>query len=158
MDVKKPIVLRKRYVPSETIDITGDELVLRNEDLLVTKWKPIKKRPDISGGMSFTFLKEGYKVSKFFGPSGEFKYWYCDIINVLYDEFNDKYTLVDLLLDVKMTPEGHVEVLDMDELAEALEKDIISKEEAVTSLRTLDRILRKVYAGKFPPELCLKEY
>ena len=53
--MKKPIILRKRYVPSEIIDITGDELLLRNENLLVTKWKPIKKRQDISGGMSFTF-------------------------------------------------------------------------------------------------------
>jgi len=49
-------------------------------------------------------LKEGYKASKFFGPSGEFKYWYCDIIKVLYDEDEDKYTLVDLLLDVKIMP------------------------------------------------------
>ena len=156
--MKKPIILRKRYVPSEIIDITGDELLLRNENLLVTKWKPIKKRQDISGGMSFTFLKEGYKVSKFFGASGEFKYWYCDIINVLYDEFNDKYTLVDLLLDVKIMPDGQVEVLDADELAEALENGIISKEEAITSLYTLDKILRMAYAGKFPPELCLKDY
>jgi len=51
-----------------------------------------------------------------------------------------------------------VEVLDADELAEALEKGIISKEEAITSLYTLDKILRMAYAGKFPPELCLKDY
>lgn len=156
--MKKPIILRKRYIPLETIDITGDELVLRNEDILITKWKPIKERQDISGGMSFTFLKEGYKVSKFFGASGEFKYWYCDIINILYEELQDKYTLVDLLLDVKIMPDGRVEVVDADELAEALEKSIISKEEATISLYTLDKILRMSYAGKFPPEVCLKDY
>lgn len=156
--MKKPIILRKRYIPDEVIDISGDELVFRSEDLLITKWNPIRKRPDISGGISFTFLKEGYKASKFFGPSGEFKYWYCDIIKVLYDEDEDKYTLVDLLLDVKIMPDGRVEVLDADELAEALKNNIISKEEACMCLSILDKILKMVYSGKFPPEICLKDY
>jgi len=156
--VKKPIIFRKRYIPSEIIDISGDELLLRDDNLLVTRWKPIKERQDISGGMSFTFLKEGYKVSKFFGASGEFKYWYCDIINVLYEELQDRYTLVDLLVDVKIMPDGQVEVLDLDELAEALEKNIITKEEAVKSLYTLNKILKMVYEGKFPPDLCQKAY
>ncbi len=156
--MKKPIILRKRYIPSEIIDISGDELLLRDDNLLVTRWKPIKERQDISGGMSFTFLKEGYKVSKFFGASGEFKYWYCDIINVLYEELQDRYTLVDLLVDVKIMPDGQVEVLDLDELAEALEKNIITKEEAGKSLYTLNKILKMVYEGKFPPDLCQKAY
>jgi len=39
--MKKPIILRKRYIPDEVIDISGDELVFRSEDLLITKWNPI---------------------------------------------------------------------------------------------------------------------
>ncbi len=154
--MKKPTVLRKRYIPFETVDISGDELISRSEDLLVTRWKPIKKRSDISGGMSYTFLKEGYKVSKFLGPSGEFKYWYCDIINVDYDEEADKYILTDLLLDVKIMPDGSVIVLDVEEVAEAMEKGIITTEEACTSLRILAKVLELAYAGKFPPTLCLE--
>lgn len=156
--MKKPIVLRKRYIPSEVIDITGDELILRNEELLVTKWKPIRERVDISEGISFTFLKEGYKVSKFFGPSGEFSYWYCDIINVLYDREKDKYTLVDLLLDVRIMPDGRVEVLDADELAEALKNNIITRDEACMSLNTLNKILMMAYRGQFLPDICQKDY
>lgn len=154
--MKKPTVFRKRYIPSEIVDISGDELVFRSEDLLVTRWKPIKSRSDISGGMSYTFLKEGYKVSKFLGPEGEFKYWYCDIINVDYDEEADKYVLTDLLLDVKIMPDGSVIVLDVDEVAEAMEKGIISKEEACTSLRILAKILDMAYSGNFPPPICLE--
>jgi len=154
--MKKPTVFRKRYIPSEIVDISGDELVFRSEDLLVTRWKPIKNRSDISGGMSYTFLKEGYKVSKFLGPEGEFKYWYCDIINVDYDEETDKYVLTDLLLDVKIMPDGSVLVLDVDEVAEAMEKGIISKEEACTSLRILAKILEMAYSGNFPPPVCLE--
>lgn len=154
--MKKPIVLRKRYIPFETVDISGDELISRSEELLVTRWKPIKSRADISGGVSYTFLKEGYKVSKFLGPSGEFKYWYCDIINVDYEEEADKYTLTDLLLDVKIMPDGAVIVLDVDEVAEAMEKGIIKNEEACTSLRILAKVLDMAYAGKFPPPGCLE--
>lgn len=154
--MKKPTVFRKRYIPSEIVDISGDELAFRSEDLLVTRWKPIKNRSDISGGMSYTFLKEGYKVSKFLGPEGEFKYWYCDIINVDYDEETDKYVLTDLLLDVKIMPDGSVLVLDVDEVAEAMEKGIISKEEACTSLRILAKILEMAYSGNFPPPVCLE--
>ncbi|MFZ5989451.1 MAG: DUF402 domain-containing protein [Bacillota bacterium] len=154
--MKKPIVYRKRYIPCEVIDITGDELLFRSDDFLVTRWKPIRERQDISGGVSYTFLKEGYKISKFLGPSGEFKYWYCDIINVEYDKEQDKYTLVDLILDVRIMPDESVEVLDADELSEALEKGIVTKEEACRSLVILDKILKMAYEGKFPPEVCFK--
>ncbi|TYQ17683.1 UNVERIFIED_CONTAM: hypothetical protein Cloal_0041 [Acetivibrio alkalicellulosi] len=152
--MKKPIIHRKRYIPDETIDITGDELVLRNDELLITKWKPIRERKDISRGISYTFLKEGYKISKFFGPDGNFIYWYCDIIDVKYDKSKDLYTLVDLLLDVKIMPEGNVQVLDADELSLALEKDIITKSEVCMSLKVLDKILKMNYEGQFPPEIC----
>lgn len=155
--MNKPTILRKRYIPFETVDISGDELILRNDELLVTRWKPIKKRSDVSYGVSYTFLKEGYKVSKFFGPEGEFKYWYCDIIDVDYDSSTDKYTLIDLLLDVKIMPDGCVIVMDSDELAEAIEKKIITIEEACTSLKILSKVLEMAYAGKFPPAECLKE-
>ncbi|OPZ93411.1 MAG: hypothetical protein BWY74_01139 [Firmicutes bacterium ADurb.Bin419] len=155
--MKKPTVLRKRYIPFETVDISGDELISRSDDLLITRWKPIKSRPDISGGMSYTFFKEGYKVSKFLGPSGEFKYWYCDIIDVDYDEEQDKYTLTDLLLDVKIMPDSSVIVMDADEVADALEKGIITTEEACRSFRILGKVLEMAYAGKFPPLICLEK-
>ncbi|MDQ2086663.1 DUF402 domain-containing protein [Herbivorax sp. ANBcel31] len=154
--MKKPKMYRKRYIPDEIVDITGDELVFRNEELLITKWKPIRKRDDISGGISYTFLKEGYKISKFFGPSGEFIYWYCDIIDVKYDSENDAYTFVDLLLDVKILPKGSVQVLDADELSLAIKEDIITKREMCMSLSILDKILKMAYLGEFPPEICLK--
>jgi len=55
--MKKPIILRKRYIPDEVIDISGDELVFRSEDLLITKWNPIRNGrifPEV-----FRYLFEG---------------------------------------------------------------------------------------------------
>jgi len=56
---------------------------------------------------------------------------------------------VDLLLDVKIMPDGRVEVLDADELAEALKNNIISKEEACMCLSILDKILKMAIAANF---------
>jgi predicted RNA-binding protein associated with RNAse of E/G family len=155
--MKKPSVFRKRFIPSETVDISGDELVFRDDDLVITKWKVIRPRVDIDRGISFAFLKEGYKISKFYDPQGKFVYWYCDIIDVEYDEKSDTYTLIDLLVDVKIMPDGSVRVLDIDEIADALEGNIITKELAIEAMRKLDRLLKIIYEGNFPPEVCRRE-
>ena len=41
-------IYRKRYIPNEIVDISSDEVLKCDEDMLVTKWLPIKKRPDIA--------------------------------------------------------------------------------------------------------------
>ena len=150
-------MFRKRFIPFETVDISGDELLFRSEELLITRWKAIKPRTDISGGISYTFLKDDFKVSRFYDALGNFAYWYCDVIGVEYDEKSDTFTIVDLLIDIKIMPDGTMRVVDTDELAEALDKGLISKEQACRSLRELDRVLKMIYEKNFPPSICLKE-
>lgn len=154
--MNKPTIFRKRYIPFETIDISGDEVVFKDEDMLVTRWKAIKPRNDISGGISWAFLQKGYKISRFYDGSGKFAYWYCDIIEIDYDKSTDKYTLIDLLVDIKVYPDGRVEILDADELADALEGKLISIEQASKSLRNMNDLLSIIYSGNFPPEECRK--
>ncbi len=155
--MKKPSIFRTRFIPFETVDISSDELLFRDDDILITRWKAIKPRADISGGISYTFLNEGIKISRFYDAEKKFAYWYCDIIDVQYDRDSDKYTLIDLLLDVKLMPDGTMKVLDADELAEALEEGLITQEQACRSLKKMDSILRKVYSNSFPPAVCLEE-
>lgn len=152
----KPVLLRRRYIPYEVVDISGDEMLFRNEELLVTKWTSIRPRSDFFGGISFTFLKMGYKLGRFYDMDGNFLYWYCDIIDVEYDRASDTYTLNDLLVDIKVFPDGSVKVLDTDELAQALEKGLVSPEQTAKALRTLDGLLKMIYGGSFPPEICSK--
>ncbi len=152
--MRKPTVLRKRFIPYEVVDITGDKLLFRSDELLVTKWTSIKPRPDFYGGISYTFLSKGYKLGRFFDKDKNFLYWYFDILDIHYDKVTDTYTLNDLLVDIKVHPDGKVEVLDADELAQALEDGLITQEQAVESLRILDGLLKMIYEGSFPPAQC----
>jgi hypothetical protein len=152
--MKKPTVLRRRYIPYEVVDISGDELLFRSNELLVTKWTSIKPRPDFHGGISFTFLEKGYKLGRFYDKNKNFLYWYCDILDVQYEQTSDTYTLNDLLVDIRIYPDGKVEVLDADELAQALEEGLVSREQAAASLKILDGLLKMIYGGGFPPAEC----
>lgn len=155
--MKKLSILRTRYIPFETVDISSDELLFRDDELLITRWKAIKPREDISGGISYTFLKEGVKISRFYDADKKFAYWYCDIIDVKYDSAIDQFTFIDLLLDVKLMPDGTMKVLDADELAVALEEGLITQEQVCSALKKMDSILQKVYKNSFPPAICLDE-
>lgn len=119
----------------------------------MTKWKAIKPRDDISGGISCAFIQEGYKISRFFDNNGKFMYWYCDIVDVDFDADSNTYMLTDLLVDVQIFENGDVKVLDTDELAEALEQGLIGTGQACKALRRLDKLLRMIYEGKFPPDI-----
>lgn len=149
-------MFRKRYIPNEIIDISGDEVLYMDDEVLVTKWLPIKPRNDIGRGMSFTFLKEGYKVSKFFDVNGNFSYWYCDIIDYRYDEVKDEHIFVDLLVDLKVNLKGEYEILDLEELNEAFLNKIITKDEFELAMERLNKLLDLVKAGDFPPSICDK--
>lgn len=155
--MKKPYIFRKRFIPYETVDISSDELLFRGEDILITRWAAIKPRADFSKGVSYTFLRDGFKISRFYDDSGRFLYWYFDIIDVEYDINHDAYTLVDLLVDVKLMPDGMVKVLDTDELAEALQRGLVTVDQACSALRKLNCILQTIYSGDFPLEICRQE-
>ena len=83
----------------------------------------------------------------------ELKYWYCDIIDVEVKEQGKLYRLVDLLLDVKVMPDGQVIVMDMDELAQAIDEKLITQEKANQSLRQCDHLLRQIYSGNLLKEV-----
>ena len=45
-------------------------------------------------------------------------------------------------------PDGKVEVVDLEEIADALDKKIITVSDAKKSLRRLDSLLKIIYSGK----------
>lgn len=140
---------RRRLIPAECLLLKDDIIVEQNEEVLITKWKTIHPKPDFSHGCSCYFLQEGIKVSKLYRSDGSLVYWYCDIVDYDYDADSQSLTVIDLLADVILYPEGRVEVVDLDELAEAMERGLITKEQMTTCLRNLNHLLSMIYRDKF---------
>ncbi len=138
---------RKRFIPMETILLKDDNIVFQNEDVIVTKWNALKPREDFSKVISCYFLKEGYKISRFINKNDNIVYHYCDIIETEYIVQNNTYIFIDLLADVLIYENGFIKVVDIAEIAEALEKNILSLDLAKKALYRLDALLTIIYNG-----------
>ncbi|NLY18276.1 MAG: DUF402 domain-containing protein [Clostridiaceae bacterium] len=146
-------IFRVRFIPMEEVDISKDEIMFLDEDIMVTRWDPINPRMDFAKGYSCIYLKKGYKISKIMNKDKELKFWYCDVIQTETDETGKTYRLIDLLLDVKIMPDGQVLVLDMDELAFAMENQLITQDQAIQSLRQCNSLLEQVYSHRLIEEV-----
>ena len=145
----KPVLYRKRIIPEEIVLLDKDEILYSDEGHIVTRWNTIKPKKILHHGCSCYFLKEGYKVSKFYREDGSLMYWYCDIISYTFDPEKNSYVFTDLLADVLVYPDGKVEVIDVGEIADALTDGTLTTDEMIPALRSLDSLLALIYSGKF---------
>lgn len=140
---------RKRFIPNETVLLKDDLILAANNEVIVTRWNALKPRLDISYGYSAYFLTQGFKLSKVFNKEGSLVYWYCDIITQEYEEETNSLTVIDLLIDALIYSDGTLRVLDLDELAECIERQIIDTHLACLSLRHADHLFRLLSSGEF---------
>ena len=147
--MSRPRLFRRRFIPDENIELKDDMILALEPNLIITSWNVLKPRRDISRGVSAYFIDKGIKVSKVFDNAGQMVYWYCDIIETHYDEKENTYTFNDLLIDVVVYPDGQVEVLDMDEFADAMEQGILSVGTIAHAMRATDDLLDTISAGEF---------
>ncbi|MBB2184546.1 DUF402 domain-containing protein [Lachnospiraceae bacterium MD1] len=144
-----PMLYRRRFIPNELIPLKDDVIVEMNQELIITKWVTLRPRRDIARGISAIFLKEGFKVSKVLDKNDNLVYWYCDIIQPKIDHIKNTVIIEDLLVDVILYENGTMRIMDLDELSEALERNLITQNEATYALRTLNRLLQIIYRGEF---------
>ena len=147
MNVSK--LYRQRLIPAGYILLKDDVIVAQDDEVVITKWNTLNPKTDFSHGSSCYFLKEGLKVSKFYRQDNSLLYWYIDIVEFTFDEAAETLTFTDLLADVIIYPDGKMKVVDLDELAEALDRNLITKEQMTTCLRSLNHLLTIVYRDKF---------
>lgn len=140
---------RKRIIPSECILLKDDIIVKQNDDVIITQWNTINPKHILHHGCSCYFLREGYKVSKFYRCDNTLMFWYCDIVEYSFNETENALTVTDLLADVMIYPDGHVKVIDLDELAEALDRNMMTARQLTDSLRYLNKLLTIIYNDKF---------
>ncbi|WP_343246463.1 DUF402 domain-containing protein [Diplocloster hominis] len=144
-----PILYRKRLIPSECIELKEDQILYRDDRIIVTKWNTIRPKKELDHGYSCYFMKKGFKVSRFYDHENQHICWYCDIIDTAYDTQLNAYTFTDLLVDVILTPDGSIKVVDVDELADAMENKLISQGMLLRALRRLDYLLSIIYQDRF---------
>ncbi len=142
-------IYRKRIIPDECILLKDDIILDANDEAIITRWNTLKPRHDFHHGYSCYFLKNGYKLSKFLREDGSLLYWYFDIADYAYDESRDALVFTDLLVDVIVYPDGSVKVIDLDELAAALEKNLCKPHVIADALLKLNGLLSLIYEGSF---------
>lgn len=140
---------RKRLIPAECILLKDDVIVNQTEDLVITTWKTLNPKIAFSHGCSCYFLKEGFKISKFYRQDDSLLYWYCDIVEYTHDEQAHTLTATDLLADVIVYPDGRTKVVDLDELAQAFENGLLTATQLTAALRQLNNLLTYIYKDKF---------
>lgn len=141
-------IYRKRIIPEECILLKDDVIVKADEDVIVTKWNTLKPKAAFHHGCSCYFLKLGLKLSKFYRADGSLLYWYCDIVDFSYDGETNSLTVTDLLADVILYPDGEVQVADLDELADALDRQLAEPALISTCLRRLHHLLTLLHRDK----------
>lgn len=142
-------IYRRRMIPDECILLKDDIILDQTDDTIITKWNTLKPRRDFHHGFSCYFLKLGYKVSKFYRENNTLLYWYCDIVDYTYQADENALIVTDLLADVVIFPDGYIKVLDINELAIALEKHLCEPQIITQALKKLDMLLNLIYDDKF---------
>ena len=140
-------IYRKRYLPEELLWLKDDKILRADNDVIITEWTSLKPRIDFSCGISCYFLHNNYKISKFFDNQGTFLFYYCDIVKAEIEQSN--YVFCDLLVDIILYPDNTTKVLDLNELACAFDKKLISAADLSLALSTADTLLAAIYSGKF---------
>ena len=142
-DVK---LYRRRFIPNEKI-LLHDQIIHVDNKVIITKWKTFHPKKNFSTGHSCVYIDEGFKVSKLFDDNNNFVSVYCDIINVKIN--HNEYIIEDLLVDITINNNSDVRVLDLDELADALDKNLITTDMAKDALRKSNHLLSIIYNGNF---------
>ena len=145
----KPSMYRKRYIPDEIKSLEKDEILYISDDVIVTKWDTFRPKKNFSNGISCTFVNKGFKISKFMDNNGKLVYYYCDIIHSDYYKDENKWIFTDLLADVKIYPDGRTEIVDLNEVSEALKSGIISTETVCELMENLNSLLGIIYSGEW---------
>ena len=142
-------IYRRRIIPAECILLKDDIIVVQDEEAIITKWNTLNPKTSFSHGCSCYFLSKGIKVSKMYRDDGTLLRWYCDIVDYTWKPEENALIVTDLLADVIISSEGSIKVVDLDELAEALEGNLITKEQTASCLRSLSHLLSLIYRDKF---------
>lgn len=88
-----------------------------------------------------------YTINAFYNQNNEIVEWYFDVIKTSGIENNIPY-IMDMYLDLVISLDGEVHILDEDELEDALKTNDITKEDFDMAYKVLNELLEKYNNGK----------
>ena len=155
-----------RYLrPPDRLDIFHATLLHESEEMLVlthivhpTHPVRLRNREVLLDGSSivwFLFKDQPFDVGRFYLPDDTWTGFYVDITEPVHWDGADADsidTVVDLFLDVWITPTGEYDVLDEDELDEAARLGHVTRQQVDAAREALQSVTSKLARGIFPPE------
>jgi predicted RNA-binding protein associated with RNAse of E/G family len=133
------IILTHRITPSAPLQYNGEFVM---EDGYRAVW--------------FLFKEQPYDIARMYRPDGTWTGYYVDVLEPVHWDGNDPHSLqplVDLFLDLWIAPDGSFRVLDEDELQAAIERGVITQQQAGQARETLADVVARARRGDFPPPL-----
>ncbi len=85
-----------------------------------------------------------------FDERGEIVQWYVDICKQAYSDEEGIVWYEDLYLDIVFLPGNKIELLDVDELDEALSQGVISTDEYNLAWHEANKLLKEIVEQRFP--------
>lgn len=153
---EKPTMYRQRLIPFEINDISKDNVIYRDNELIATKWNVINPKVEFQNGISFYLLNQKIKISVLFLENGNFVKYYCEVVDVQYNQEMDQYKFLDLLVDIDVFKNGKYEVRDEDELEVALNDKLITLEQKDEVLTILEKMIVMIKTQNIIPEWCIE--
>jgi len=147
-------------LPNQVKDLY-DELIYRSRDVvigrsLITSTHSVTFDGEVvlAPGFQIVFFElkgKWFSVGKIRNLEGRHTGYYCDIVTPFLPLEDGGIELTDLFLDLWVSPHLRYEVLDEEELRDALEKGWIGKELYERANKELAKLINLVKGGKFPP-------
>ena len=154
------ITLTYKRLP-DRVNYFQQQLLYEDQEVIVTSQRIKPSSPIILNGETvlgdnytaiwFVFTGLWYDIGKIYNLNNEWTGYYCDIMMPV-ERSSDKFEIVDLFLDLWVSPNGSYEIQDEDEFATALQDGVISTELAEKARNALNDLIDKVTSGRFPPE------
>lgn len=158
-----PLVKIHYRRPPDRVSIYENELVHADAAVTVTIMRatqlprPIMVNGDVilepgAPAIWFTFPRADHDIGRFHTRAGVFTGLYANILTPVEFLSDREWRTTDLFLDLWMgKDERHAQLLDADELADALKYGWIDAPTAASARATADRLMRDHARGTWPP-------
>ncbi len=154
------ITLIYKRLPNR-INYFKQQLLYEDENVIVTSQRITPSSPIIIDGETvlgdnytavwFVFTSLWYDIGKIYNLNNEWTGYYCDIIKPVNREVCT-FEIVDLFLDLWVSPDNSFEIQDADEFENAVRNGDISHELAEQACKALSELILTIETGQFPPE------